>query len=59
MLKVKEIWDVVDGFFADPTTATQTRKKEKDNAITSKIIKQRVNGDLYINIIGERNSQKS
>ena len=39
MLKEKEVWDIIDGSRADPTTAAQTRKKEKDNAVTSKIIK--------------------
>ena len=39
MLKEKEVWDVVDRSQADPTTATQTKKKKKDNAIASKIIK--------------------
>ena len=55
MLKEKEIWDVVNGTRPEPTTPAQTRKKDKDNAIASKIIKQRVNFDLYTNIIGERN----
>ena len=59
MLEEKEIWDIVDGSRANPTTATQTRRKEKDNTVTSKIINQGVNGDLYINIIGERNPQRS
>ena len=59
MLKEKEVWDVVDGLRAEPTTAVQTRKKEKDNAIASKIIKQGVSADLYINIIGEKNPQRS
>ena len=53
MLEEKDVWDVVDGSRADLTTAAQTRKKEKDNTVTSKIIKQGVNSDLYINIIGE------
>ena len=35
------------------------RKKEKDNVVVSKIIKQRVNGKLHINIIRERNPQRS
>ena len=59
MLEEKEVWDVVDGCHADPTTAAQTRKKEKDNVIASKIIKQGVNSDLYINIIGERDQHRS
>lgn len=49
----------MDGSWADPTTATQTRKKERNNSIVFKIIKQRVNGNLYINIIWEKNPQRS
>ena len=59
ILEEKKVWDVVDGSHADPTTAAQTRKKEKDNAVASKIIKQGVNSDLYINIIGERDPHRS
>ena len=59
MLEEKEVWDVVDGSQAEPTTAVQTKKKEKNNAIASKIIKQRVSADFYINIIGEKNPQRS
>ena len=44
---------------AKPTTAVQTRKKEKENAIASKILKQGVSADLYINIIEEKNAQRS
>ena len=55
ILKEKEVWDVVDGLQADPITTAQTKKKEKDNAVVSKIIKQEVNIDLYISIIEERN----
>ena len=59
MLEEKEVWDVVDGTRPEPTTATQTKKKDKDNAIASKIIKQGVNSDLYTNIIGERDPHRS
>ena len=59
MLKEKEVWDVVDKSWADPIIASQIRKKVKNNTITSKIIKQGVNDNLYINIIRERNCQKS
>lgn len=59
MLEEKKVWDVIDGLWDEPTTTAQIRKKEKDNAITSKIIKQGVSADLYINIIWERNSQRS
>lgn len=59
MLEEKEVWDVVDGTRPEPTTAAQTRKKDKDNAIASKIIKQGVNSDLYTNIIGERDPHRS
>ncbi len=58
MLEEKEIWDVVDGTRAEPTTTAQIRKKEKDNAVASKIIKQGVSSDLCTNIIGERNPQR-
>lgn len=58
MLKEKKVWDIVDGTRAAPITITQTRKKEKNNAVTLKIIKQRVNSDFYTNIIGERNPQR-
>ena len=34
-------------------TIAQIRKKEKDNDIVSKIIKQEINSDYYINIIRE------
>lgn len=54
MLEEKEVWDVIDGSCVDPTTATQTRKKEKNNTIAFKIIKQGVNSNLYINIIKEQ-----
>lgn len=59
MLEEKEVWNIGDGFWADPTTTAQTKKKKKDNAIASKIIKQGINGNFYINIIRKKNSQKS
>ena len=59
MLEKKEVWDVVDGTRPEPTTAAQTKKKDKDNAVASKIIKQGVNSDLYTNIIGERDPHRS
>ena len=43
---------------ADPITTTQTNKKEKDNTVVLEIIKQGVNGNVYINIIGKKNSQR-
>ena len=46
MFEEKEVGDIVDGSRADPITAAKTRKKKKDNTVTSKIIKQGVNGDL-------------
>ena len=58
MLEEKEVWDVVDGTRAEPTTAPQIGKKEKDNAVASKIIKQGVSSDLYTNIIRKRNPQR-
>ena len=51
MLEEKEVWDVVNKTRPKPTTTTQTRKKDKNNAIASNIIKQEVNSDIYINII--------
>ena len=54
MLEKKEVWDIIDRSRPEPATATQTRKRDKDNAIFSKTIKQKINSDLYINIIGER-----
>ena len=39
-----------------PSIIPQTNKKDQDNAITSKIIKQKVNSDLYTNIVRKRNS---
>ena len=59
MLEENEVWNIVDGSRADPITAAQTRKKEKDNAVASKIIKQGVNSDLYINIIEARDPHRS
>ena len=38
MLEEKEVWDIIDGSRAKPTTALQIRKKDKDNAIATKII---------------------
>lgn len=55
MLKEKEVWDMVDGSYMELTTAAQTRKKERNNTVAFKIIKQRVSGNLYINIIEEKN----
>lgn len=49
LLGTKLFW-----YQADLIIAAQTRKKKKDNAITSTIIKQRINGDFYINIIEEK-----
>ena len=37
----------------------QIRIKIKDNAIATKIFKQRVNFDFYINVIGEQDSDRS
>lgn len=39
ILEKKEVWDVIDRLRPKPTSATQTRKKDKDNAISSNIIK--------------------
>ena len=53
MLEEKEVWNILDRSCANPTTATQITNKEKDNAVASKIIKQEVNSNLFINITGE------
>ena len=39
ILKEKEVWDVIDGMKLKSTIVAQIKKKDKDNAITSKIIK--------------------
>lgn len=39
MLKEKEVQNVMNEFRADLSTAIQTNKKAKDNAVASKIIK--------------------
>ena len=59
ILEEKEVWDVVNVTKPEATTAAQTRKKEKENAIASKIIKQGVNSDHYTNTIGELDSYRS
>lgn len=43
---------------ARTVTAAQIKKKDKDNAIATKIVKPGVNGDLYINVIGERDPHR-
>lgn len=53
MLEEKEMWDVVNRIRLEATTIAQSKKRDKDNTISLKIIKQGVNSDLYINIIGE------
>lgn len=49
---------MVDESYAQPITAPQTKKKKKNNIIISKIINKRINGNLYINIIREKNLQR-
>lgn len=51
MLEEKEVWDVINAIRPEPTTVAQMRKKQKNNAIASKIIKQGVNSDFCTNII--------
>lgn len=58
MLEEKEIWDIVDGTRPEPTTAVQTRKKDKDNTIASRIIKQKKK-KISIGIIIYRNSERT
>lgn len=55
MLKQKKIWDIVKGSKVEFITTAQNKKKDKDNAIASKIIKQRINSNFHINIIGQLN----
>lgn len=55
MLKKKEIWDVINRIMLEPTTFTQIKKKNKDNTIALKIIKQKINFNLYINIVEKHN----
>lgn len=50
---------MIDGSCAKPIIIFQTIKKEKDNILTFKIIKQGVNDDYYTNIIREKNLQYS
>lgn len=35
----KEAWDIVDNLRPEPTIVERIRKKDKDNAIATKIIK--------------------
>lgn len=53
MLEEKEMWDIVNKTRLEAITIPQTMKRDKDNTIFSKIIKQGVNSDLCINIIGK------
>ena len=55
MLEKIKVWEVIDGTRVEPITVAQTRKREKNNALTFKIIKQGINSDLYTKIIQERN----
>lgn len=59
ILEEKKVQDIVDNSRPEPITAEQIKKKDKNNAIAIKIIKQRVNFDLYINIIGKQDLYKS
>lgn len=59
ILEEKEVWDIVNGIRPELTTIPQIRKKDKNNTIVSKTIKQGVNSDLYTNNIGERNLYRS
>lgn len=53
------MWDVIDDTRPKAVIAIQIKKKKKDNAIATKIIKWEVNGDLYINIIGGQDPYRS
>ena len=59
ILEEEEVWDGVDRSRHKSTTATQTRIKNKDNVIYSKIIKQEVNSDLYTIILKECDPHQS
>lgn len=47
--------DIIDKIRSKLITTSQISKKNKNNLIVLKIIKQEVNSDLYINIIEEHN----
>lgn len=55
----KEIWNIVDNLKPKFTTARQIKKKDKNNVIAIKIIKQGVNSNLYINIIDKQDLYRS
>lgn len=55
----KKKFEVINSLQVKLIITIQTRKNHKNNAITTKIIKQGVSTDFYINIIGEKNSQRS
>lgn len=59
MLEEKKIYNIVDAIRQESTIASQINKKEKNHIIASKIIKQKVNYDLYTNIIGDRDLHQS
>ena len=59
ILEQQEVWDIVDESKPELTIVAQIRKKDKNNIISLKIIKQGVNSDLYININGKQNFNQS
>ena len=51
MLNKKKVWSIINKARPKFNITAYTKKKIKDKAITSKIIKQKINLDLYTNII--------
>lgn len=52
------MWDIVDYTRSKAMTTMQIKKKDKNNAIATKIIKQGVNSNLYINVISKEDLPK-
>ena len=59
ILEENKVSNIVDGSWVDSIIIAETRKKEKDNAFASKIIKQKVNDNLYIIIIRKKDPHQS
>ena len=53
MLKEKKIQDIINNLKLEPITVRQIKKKNKDNTIAIKIIKQELNFNFYINVISK------
>lgn len=55
MFEEINIWDIIDGTKIEPIIVAHIRKREKNNTMAFKIIKQGVSSKLHIIMIGERN----